>query len=501
MEITAHISSQPSVRLPARPGRKRRTGAAGDGAPAPDFEYEHHPRWATTLTFAFSDVVAFGLVVLAAYLAATQLELFWRGADYWQLLGILPLLSAAYAFSGLYKAVLLHPAEELRRVSVITAIVAVTCVVSVLLLGRPESAVAVIALAGVLAVLLVPACRVLARVFFARADWWGCPVVVVGTGTSGRAVIRTLHRWPELGLRPVALVQEDAPRSEKGTPVINDLDQAPVLAARHDVPYAVVAMQGQDARELSVLLDHYSRYFRRVFVVPDVSSVQALWTTADSYEGLLGYGVQHYRRYRGTRVLKRTLDVAGVLLACILLAPLLLTIMALIKFDSEGSIFFRQERLGREGRCFSVFKFRTMYVDAEERLQGILDSDPERREEYQIYHKLQDDPRVTAVGTWLRRYSLDELPQLWNVLRGQMSLVGPRAYLPAELPAMNGLSRAVLQSPPGLTGLWQVSGRNGLSFEERVDMDVHYTQNWTLWLDLYILARTVPVVFTGEGAH
>jgi lipopolysaccharide/colanic/teichoic acid biosynthesis glycosyltransferase len=181
-------------------------------------------------------------------------------------------------------------------------------------------------------------------------------------------------------------------------------------------------------------------------------------------------------------------------------APLIAAIAALIKLDAPGPVFFRQERMGLGGRCFEVLKFRTMHTDAEAKLQAILDADPERRAQYEQYHKLDDDPRVTRIGAWLRRFSLDELPQLWNVLWGDMSLVGPRAYMPGELPKMNGLSRPVLQCPPGLTGLWQVSGRNNLDFSTRVDLDVHYMQNWTVWLDIYIALRTLPVVLTGEGA-
>jgi lipopolysaccharide/colanic/teichoic acid biosynthesis glycosyltransferase len=184
----------------------------------------------------------------------------------------------------------------------------------------------------------------------------------------------------------------------------------------------------------------------------------------------------------------------------VLLAPLFSAIAALISVDSPGPVFFKQRRMGLDGRCFTVFKFRTMYTDAEAKLQEILDGDPGLKAEYDRYHKLEDDPRVTRVGKWLRRLSLDELPQLWNVLRGDMSLVGPRAYMPSELPRMNGLSRTVLQCPPGLTGLWQVSGRNNLDFSTRVDLDVHYMQHWTLWLDIYILIRTIPVVVTGDGA-
>ena len=156
--------------------------------------------------------------------------------------------------------------------------------------------------------------------------------------------------------------------------------------------------------------------------------------------------------------------------------------------------------MGRGGRCFGVLKFRSMFVDAEEKLHDILREDPIRREEYELFHKLRNDPRITRIGGILRRSSLDELPQLLNVLKGDLSLVGPRAYMPRELPKMVGLERTVWQNRPGLTGLWQVSGRNELQFRERVYLDVHYTQSCSFWLDIYILIKTIPVVLTGNGA-
>ena len=168
--------------------------------------------------------------------------------------------------------------------------------------------------------------------------------------------------------------------------------------------------------------------------------------------------------------------------------------------DSEGPVFFSQERLGRDGRCFRILKFRTMHVGAHKRLREVLESDPAAREEYELYAKLKDDPRITRVGRFLRQCSLDELPQLFNVLRGQMSLVGPRAYLPEELPRMVGKHRSILHVTPGITGLWQVSGRNELPFAMRLDLDLRYVRNWSVSLDLYLLARTLPTVLLRRGA-
>jgi lipopolysaccharide/colanic/teichoic acid biosynthesis glycosyltransferase len=180
--------------------------------------------------------------------------------------------------------------------------------------------------------------------------------------------------------------------------------------------------------------------------------------------------------------------------------PFLLLIALLIKLDSRGAIFFAQERMGINGTRFKALKFRSMHENAETRLQEILTKNHKLREEYEVFHKLRHDPRVTRLGQFLRKYSLDELPQLWNVLKGDMSLVGPRAYMPSELDKMNSSENIILRVLPGITGLWQVRGRNNFSFQERLDIDVYYVRNWSLSLDLYLLVSTIRVVMMGKGA-
>jgi lipopolysaccharide/colanic/teichoic acid biosynthesis glycosyltransferase len=163
-------------------------------------------------------------------------------------------------------------------------------------------------------------------------------------------------------------------------------------------------------------------------------------------------------------------------------------------------VFYKQKRLGQDGVRFTAFKFRTMYGDGEQRLKEVLDRDAALRSEYEEFHKLARDPRVTRIGRMLRRYSLDELPQIWSVFVGDMSLVGPRPYLEREIPEMNGHEAIILRVRPGLTGIWQVTDRNASSFEQRVLLDVEYVRSWSPWLDLYVLARTVPVVVGGTGS-
>ena len=184
-----------------------------------------------------------------------------------------------------------------------------------------------------------------------------------------------------------------------------------------------------------------------------------------------------------------------------LIAPLLGLIALLIKLDSPGPVLYTHTRIGFGGKPFKVWKFRTMIKDADRVLREYLEKHPELRAEWERDHKLRHDPRITRVGKWLRKTSLDELPQLWNVLRGEMSLVGPRPIVKEEVKKYGEKFSLYTKVKPGMTGLWQVSGRNDTSYEDRVNLDAYYVQNWSVWLDIYILARTVKVVVVGKGAY
>jgi len=201
------------------------------------------------------------------------------------------------------------------------------------------------------------------------------------------------------------------------------------------------------------------------------------------------------------RHLKRTLDCALVLLAAPLALPVCALIAILVKLDSRGPVFFSHTRIGRGGQTFTAWKFRSMAVNAAELLAQTLANDSSARFEWERTQKLRHDPRVTRVGAFLRKTSLDELPQLWNVLMGDMSLVGPRPIVESEIVRYGERFGAYARVPGGITGLWQVSGRNDTSYEERVALDAYYVRNWSVWLDLYILGRTIGTVLLRKGAY
>jgi Undecaprenyl-phosphate galactose phosphotransferase WbaP len=415
-------------------------------------------------------------------------------------LGLLPIFLLPFLLIGPFRRRFSHPALEIPRVAGMTGIIGGIVGLTILLTTGLVGPALIAVIWGGLGMILLPLTRVCTRVFCSRASWWGTPAVLITAGRSGEGILRTLRRWPEMGLRPVAVLSDTEPESPRDQCLYGPCAQASYLARTFSIPYALVALPSGSHTDRAKLVLRYAKFFDHVVVLPDEPERTAFWTTGQSGDGLFGYSVRDAAARPGLQFLKRFVDVIASGVLILATAPILAAIAIAIRRDSDGGVLYRQERMGLDGRIFRVLKFRTMYEDADQRLSDILESDPARNEEYGRYHKLKDDPRITAVGRVLRRYSLDELPQLFNVLWGDMSLVGPRAYMPSELPQMDRLARVVLQVPPGVTGLWQVSGRNDVSFRERVALDVHYVHNWSLALDFYLLARTVPTVLSGDGA-
>jgi Undecaprenyl-phosphate galactose phosphotransferase WbaP len=202
----------------------------------------------------------------------------------------------------------------------------------------------------------------------------------------------------------------------------------------------------------------------------------------------------------GNNMLKRTVDCIGSLVLIIIFSPVLVIIALLIRRDG-GSSIYKQERIGYGGKTFKCYKFRSMVMNSQQRLEEVLATDPKAREEWENDFKLKNDPRITAIGNFLRKTSLDELPQLFNVLQGDMSLVGPRPVVPDELPRYGALTQKYLSARPGMTGLWQVSGRNDVTYRERVSLDCYYIENWKLHTDFVLMLKTVTVIFHGKGAY
>lgn len=408
-----------------------------------------------------------------------------------------------YALMGLYSGVVLHPADELRKIVYSTTLVYVTIAAATFMIkGGERYSRSIFLLAWFLTVIFVPLGRYALRMYLSKQTWWGRPVIVLGAGVTGELIITTLQRNPQIGLRPVVCLDDDPAkwRSLNGVPVPGGLDQIPALVDRITHAYAIMAMPGISRQRLGELIETYGHLFSHLLLIPDLFGLSSLWVTAKEIGGVLGLEVRQELLLPGSRLAKRIMDLIIITVIAIPTLIISAVIAILIRLDSNGSALYKQKRLGLNGKLFEVVKFRTMYLDSDERLHKLLDSDENLKAEYETYHKLRNDPRITRVGKLLRRTSLDELPQAWNVLKGEMSIVGPRCYMPQEIAHMEGKDQTILRVLPGITGMWQVSGRNRLSFNERLAMDVYYARNWSIWIDIYLLARTASVVITGEGA-
>lgn len=251
---------------------------------------------------------------------------------------------------------------------------------------------------------------------------------------------------------------------------------------------------------MEVVTACYERWFRRIVFVSSFSNLRGASIRATDLSGLLGLSIERPILRYAPGLSKRLLDLSVAALTGVLLAPLFALLYALVRLTSPGPAFYGQRRIGRNGEHFKAWKFRSMVVDADAILREHLTKDARLREEWERTHKLRNDPRILPIGRLLRKTSLDELPQLWNVIRGDMSLVGPRPIVDAEVPKYGGSIEYYKAVRPGVTGMWQISGRSQTSYAERVRYDEYFVKNWSIWLDLYILFRTVKTVLLREGA-
>jgi Undecaprenyl-phosphate galactose phosphotransferase WbaP len=410
---------------------------------------------------------------------------------------------ATFTMAGLYPGVGMNPVEELRRCSLSLALSFAAIWSATFFLHDLAPSRLIYGLAFLVSATLVPVCRSLVRLLFCRRPWWGSQVAILGLGTSGNLLFKTLVNNPQIGLKPIAVL-DDNPASYQDVDaslIRGPLSRCLEITVEHKISYGIICMPSQPRDEMLRLFDLYGSCFSHVLVIPNLIGMTSLGICARDIGGIVGLEVTRQLLRPSARFIKRTLDLVAVLLAAPLVGAVVAIAAALIKLDSRGPVFYGNERMGVGGKKFRVWKLRSMKVDGDAILARHLAEHPAEAAEWMVTQKLKRDPRVTRIGWLIRKTSIDELPQLWNVLVGEMSLVGPRPLLENQV-ALYGESFALYkQVRPGITGLWQVSGRNELAFNERVKLDKYVIQNWSVWLDLYILARTLAVVLTARGAY
>ena len=405
-------------------------------------------------------------------------------------------LVAGRAALGLYPAIGMSAFEELSRSTRATFLVVGGLLLAGLLYGVDGGSQWTILVAGTVFAVSAPILRSLTRGVFSQFTWWRQPLLVFDTSAGAQHVYDHFRKNPGLGLAPI-LVQHDL--HDNGA--YHSHAQVAELASKHGALCAAVPLNGASGPRTEALLRECANTFPHLLVVPDLKGMLMSGAAATDLGGLVGVRGGKNLLKPAPRLAKRLVDAALALSIIVITLPLGVLIALAVKLTSPGPIFYGQQRIGQDRHPFLAWKFRTMRQDADAVLAAYLAANPELQEEWEKDHKLKDDPRVTSVGRVLRRTSLDELPQLWNILCGEMSLVGPRPVVEAEAEKYGTDFGRYLSVPPGLTGLWQVSGRNRTTYEERIRLDAYYVENWSLLFDTYILARTVKAVLTGDGAY
>lgn len=326
-------------------------------------------------------------------------------------------------------------------------------------------------------------------------------VLIIGMEEVGQAVLRTMLAREELGYRPIGFLDDDEERSRNGIGRVKGLGvphnlEAVVLA--HRIELIVITLRWDDHSRILHLVQTAQRLGVEIRVVPDVFQLNLRQVQVENLNGIPLLGVGGNRDFVGTnRFIKRALDISLIIFASPILLPLFLLVALAIKIENNGPVFYRQRRVGENGQLFDMLKFRSMVPDADKIHAEIV----KQAGEDPRHPKIKDDPRITRVGRLIRRLSLDELPNIINVLRGQMSLVGPRPPTPDEVALYENWHMQRLKIIPGITGLWQISGRSDVPFEEMCLLDIYYIENWSLKLDLQILLMTLPRVLLRRGAY
>ena len=374
-------------------------------------------------------------------------------------------------------------------------------IVLVLALG-PQTPVAPLIAFWFLAILLLPFARWVSRVTVWSRAAFQERVLIIGAGEVGNTVAAKIAGHPEYRIELIGFLDDGEPRRNGNggpvLPVIGALDDLDGIVAEQRVDRVIVAFSRARHNDFLRVVRACADSGVRVNIVPRLFEVVSSRALVDDVEGIPLLDVGHVELSRSSMAVKRAFDLVVGGLLCIPILPFMAVVGVVIKLDSRGPVFYRQERMGRGGKTFQIFKFRSMYVGADEARLELA----EKQNDYDgPMFKLKEDPRITRVGSTLRRWSIDELPQILNVMKGDMSLVGPRPLWVYEAKQCRGWTQKRLDITPGITGLWQTLGRSNIPFDEMVKLDYMYVTGWSLSWDVKLLLQTVPAVLNKRGAY
>ncbi len=356
--------------------------------------------------------------------------------------------------------------------------------------------------------MILPFTRYLLKILLTKLNLYRKNIIIIGAGNAGKTVAKALIEDKELGFYIRGFLDDFKDKSiiinSKEFPILGRIEDFHKIHQKENIDSVVIAIPSLDRKKLSKITAEIQKYVRQLYIVPEMKGI-ALFNTELYHlfeEQLFLLQINNNLKLPRNRFIKRCFDLTFAIILMPIILPVIAIIGIMIKLDSKGPVFFIQERFGQYNKRFKCIKFRTMYNDSDKILFKYLETNPEAKKEWEKYKKLKGyDPRVTKMGKFLRKTSLDELPQIFNIILGDMSFVGPRPYMPREEKDMGEYKEYILLTKPGITGLWQVSGRNELTFKDRLKIDTWYVLNWSLWLDIVILIKTVKVVLRNEGAY
>ena len=417
----------------------------------------------------------------------------------------LPGFILIFQIFNLYPGLYLAPAEELRRFTIGSFVVHGGIIMSRYIENKNwDSITAAFIISFVFSTAILLAARNITDWILAKTRLGGIPAVVFGSGDSGKLVIDCLLGNARNGYVPVLILDDEKEgiNEYKGIPIIHDTSIGHEIVRRLNIKMAIIAMQKLDDLKLKHLQNNSISAFRYNSYIPDLSGSTNIWMSVRDFGGVLGFVTSNKLKMPWNIAIKRFMDLAIVIIGGVIILPFLVLVAILIKITSPGPVFFKQIRPGKNGVHFTFYKFRSMVIDAEERLEKLLESDPQIKDAWEGKRKIKNDPRLTVIGQFLRKTSIDEFPQLINILKGEMSLVGPRPVIDdSEMEKYGENFQNSFSVRPGLTGLWQVSGRSNTNYEERIAYDNFYLQSWSIWMDLWIILKTFGVVIVGKGAY
>ncbi len=463
----------------------------------------------TTLLFMFFDYIGIVLTEYIAFFLRDALD-FWNKVTYSYsndyIFGWVPLLFLIFlGHSRSYRQ--MKPVVDTMRdifTSVFYGFIASIITIYFTQIGHQTSRLFII-LFGLLVLCNVCIIRYTVLKFLKIKNLLSEPVLIIGAGLTAELVIKFAredlgYRYKVIGLIDDHPISETLPQE---FPVLGGFNDARKIIRRLKVQNVIIAAPGISKEHLQELINDIQSKVKKVSFIPDLIGTPMAGVDASILfsEKILMLNLRNNLASRYNRIFKRIFDLILTITGGVLILPILIALSLIVAWENHGKIIFAHKRVGMHGKKFFCYKFQTMIPDAEKKLQEYLEKNPDAQREWNESFKLTHDPRVTKFGNFLRRTSLDELPQIWNVIRGEMSLVGPRPIVAEEIEKYGANIREYYMVPPGITGMWQVSGRSDTTYAERVAMDTWYVRNWSVWIDIMYLFKTVKAVLTSRGAY